>query len=162
MGARRRHVGAGGHHPGASTAKPGLLSPLQGGDKQRQNPVQQQGTHEGAAPGDTVGERGFQPRQLAAQPGFNIHGGARREAFDLVCFAILLELNSHLPADTCHMSPQSVPRSIAAEPPADIQPRRRHAPPPSPRHPAPSLGAPGGAQPGPFLLGDPKFRPLMR
>lgn len=65
-------------------------------------------------PGDTTDKRGHQPRWLPEEPSFNIHGGAGREAFDLVCFAILLELNSHLPADTCHMSPQLVPWSIAA------------------------------------------------
>lgn len=65
-------------------------------------------------PGDTTGERGRQPRWLPEKPGFNIHGGACGEAFDLVCFVILLELNSHLPADTCHMSPQPVSWSITA------------------------------------------------
>lgn len=61
---------------------------------------------QGAAlvPGDTAGECGRQPWQLSEEFGFNIHGSAGGEAFDLVCFAILLELNSHLPADTCHIT----------------------------------------------------------
>lgn len=61
---------------------------------------------QGAAlvPGDTAGECGRQPCQLSEELGFNIHGSAGGEAFDLVCFAILLELNSHLPADTCHIT----------------------------------------------------------
>lgn len=61
---------------------------------------------QGAAlvPGDTAGECGRQPWQLSEELGFNIHGSAGGEAFDLVRFAILLELNSHLPADTCHIT----------------------------------------------------------
>lgn len=61
---------------------------------------------QGAAPvpGDPGGDRGRQPWQPSEELGFNIHGSAGGEAFDLVCFAILLELNSHLPADTCHIT----------------------------------------------------------
>jgi len=114
------------------TATPGLPEQL--------GPRGTQGT--APVPGDAASKRGHQPRRLLEEPSFNIHGGAGREAFDLVCFAILLELNSHLPADTCHMSPQPVPWSIAA-----AAERRLTYQTPSPEHHRHWVGAraePGG------------------
>lgn len=72
-------------------------------------------------PGDAAGRCGRQPWQLPEELGFNIHGSAGGEAFDLVCFAILLELNSHLPADTCHITATGSLEHRGGRAPADTR-----------------------------------------
>lgn len=78
---------------------------------------------QGAAPvpGDAAGGCGRQPWQPPEELGFNIHGSAGGEAFDLVCFAILLELNSHLPADTCHITATGSLEHRGGRAPADTR-----------------------------------------